>query len=141
VNERVMQEETSNLKKDVTQLKFEEHEETAEITELQLEINDIVCQNGHFKAQMRGYAQRENVLLLRVEAERNGIRTSTGHAEADKHAEEALLSLLNQTNADNLGQLSDPVAAHSDLAGVSESGGAANQMVSIGSKNLGVQMQ
>jgi len=122
VNARVLQEEYEMVKKDLTKMTFEEREQNQSITELELEVNELVCQNQHFKAQIKGLQQRENVLLLRVEAERNHIRMSTGNDEADRHAEEALLSLLNQTNADELDQLNDEVLKKSDLADVSNAG-------------------
>jgi len=90
----------NDLAESEAELKLQERE--AEHTEQDLHrmLVEILSENKVMKHQIAEKMKAERVLLVELEAERHHVNDLTGHANAEKHAEEALEGILHKNNDD-----------------------------------------
>ena len=63
---------------------------------------EILNENKVMKHQIAEKNKAERILLVELEAERHHVNDLTGHAVAEKHAEEALEKVLHKNNDDDI---------------------------------------
>jgi hypothetical protein len=95
VKERDMLQTVQDLGETVVELKLQQRETEHAEQDYHRQLVELENENKLMKHQIQEKMKAERILLLELEAQRHHVNDSSGHATADKHAEEALEKLLH----------------------------------------------
>jgi len=95
VKERDMLQTVNDLQESVVELKLQARETEHSEHDLHRTLVELSNENKLMKHQIAEKMKAERALLLQLEAQRHHVNDTSGHPDADKHAEEALEKLLH----------------------------------------------
>jgi len=96
IKEREMIETIDDLSETVSELRLQERETEHSEADIHRMLVEILNENKVMRHQIGDKMKAERVLLLELEAARLHVNDSTGHADAEQHAERALEDLLHK---------------------------------------------
>ena len=101
IKEREMIETIDDLSETVSELKLQERETEHSEADIHRLLVEILNENKVMRHQISDKMKAERVLLLELEAARLHVNDSTGHADAEQHAERTALEHLLHKNTDD----------------------------------------
>jgi len=102
VKERDMLQTVNDLQESVVELKLQSRRSEHSEHDLHRTLVELSNENKLMKHQIAEKMKAERALLLQLEAQRHHVNDTSGHPDADKHAEEALEKLLHAETAKSI---------------------------------------